>query len=120
MNSLYFPAHVVVIIRRLVNVVSTFSISNQYLLHRQTLPNSDESPSLNNLKQPFDGLSNVQWPWWTVKSNWDMRLGKIAARREICNSAIIKRKEISQITFVSFTFHLSSYHRSAKLAPESG
>jgi len=34
MNSVYFPVHVVVLLKRLVNVVSTLSISNQYLIHK--------------------------------------------------------------------------------------
>lgn len=33
MNSIFFPAEVVLILRRLANVISTLSISNQYLLH---------------------------------------------------------------------------------------
>jgi triacylglycerol lipase len=109
MNSVYFPAHVVVIIRRLVNVVSTLSISNQYLLHQQTLAKPDELPSSHNLyclKQPFDCLKNVEWPWWAARRNWDMGLCRINTRREIRNSGMhleCESTEISKITFVSFT-----------------
>lgn len=96
MNSVYFPAHVVLILRRLVNVVSTLSISNQYLLHQQTLTKPDEVPGLNtpnDLKQPLDCLKNVEWPWWTARSNWDMGLGTIDTRREIRNPEMLLKCE---------------------------
>ena len=108
MNSVYFPAHVVVIIRRLVNVVSTLSISNQYLL--QTLAaKPDELPSPNNLsclKQPFDCLKNVEWSWRAARRNWDMGLRGMDTRPEIRNSGMLLKcesTEISKVTFVSIT-----------------
>ena len=92
------------------NVVSTLSISNQYLLHQQTLAKHDELPSPNNLNnyfdQPFDCLKNVEWSWWTVKRNWDIGLCRIDNRREIRNSGMLlncESLEISKVTFVSFT-----------------
>jgi hypothetical protein len=125
MNSVHFPAHVVVIIRRLVNVVSTLSISNQYLLHQQTLAKPDELPSSNNrncLKHPFDCLKNVEWPWWAVRRNWDIGLCRIDTRREIRNSGMLLKCEsteyIQSIIRVVY-FHLSSNHTSTQLAPES-
>ncbi|KAF8817137.1 alpha/beta-hydrolase [Phlegmacium glaucopus] len=97
MNSVSFPAHVVVILRRLVNVVSTLSISNQYLLHQQTLTKSEELPNLNNpngLKQSLDCLKDVEWPWWTVRSNWELRLGSIDTRRQIHNPELLLKSTI--------------------------
>lgn len=109
MNSVYFPAHVVVIIRRLVNVVSTLSISNQYLLHQQSLVKLDELPSSNNfncLEHPFDCLKNVEWPWWAVRRNWDMGLCRIDNKREIRDSGMLlncESTDISKVTCLSFT-----------------
>lgn len=100
MNSVYFPAHVVVIIKRLVNVVSTLSISNQYLLHQQTLAKPDESQSSHNLnciEHPFDCLKNVEWPWWAVRRNWDMGLCRIDNRHEIRDSGILLNCESTEI-----------------------
>ena len=67
MNSV---AHVVLILRRLVNVVSTFSISQQYF-----------SESLNNLNGP----------WWTVRR-------KIDTRRDIRNSEVLLKCKSTQIS----------------------
>lgn len=107
MNSVYFPAHVVLIIRRLVNVVSTLSLSNQYLLHQQTPAKPDELPNnLDCFKQPFDCLKNVEWPWCAAGRNWDMGLCRLDTRREIRNSGMplkCESTEISKVTFVSFT-----------------
>jgi hypothetical protein len=98
MSSIYFPTHVVAIIRRLLNVVSTLSISNQYFLHRQTLAKPDELSISNNLNgtsplQPLDCLKNVEWPWWAVRRNWDMGLCKIDTGREIRNSGMVLKCE---------------------------
>ena len=92
------------------NVVSTLSISNQYLLHQQTLAKPDESPSsnLNDLKQPLDCLKNVEWPWWAVRRNWEMGLCRIDNKREIRNSEMLlkceSKTEISSIR-CRFYFH---------------
>ena len=98
------------------NVVSTLSISNQYLLHRHTLAKLDESPRSNNLncfEEPFDCLKNVEWPWWAVRRNWDMGLCRIDTSREIRNSGMLLKCESTEmfnVTFVSFTsiFFLAS------------
>lgn len=77
MNSV---AHVVLILRRLVNVVSTFSISQQYF-----------SESLNNLNGP----------WWTVRR-------KIDTRREIrtseCKSTQISKNNLTGLGHIFSPF----------------
>ena len=92
------------------NVVSTLSISNQYLLHQQTLAKPDELPGSNNnlnyLERPFDCLKNVEWPWWAVRRNWDMGLCRVDNRREIRNSEMrlnCESTEVPKIIFASFT-----------------
>ena len=108
MNSIYFPAHVVLILRRLVNVVS-LSISNQYLLHQQTLPTSDDLPSLKNPKHPLGCWKNVEWPWWTTKSSWDMGLGSID---KIRNSEVPPKSESTDYNsrhLTNIVFRLASH-----------
>ena len=91
------------------NVVSTLSISNQYLLHQQTLAKTDELPSSNNLyciKQPFDCLKNVEWPW-SVRRGWDMSICRIDTSREIRSSGMLLKcesTEVFKVTFASLTF----------------
>ncbi|KAF8073499.1 Alpha/Beta hydrolase protein [Lyophyllum atratum] len=68
MNSVYFPAHVVLVLRRIVNVISTLSISNQYLLLKQAKLD-DERP--RNPGVPFDDLAGHGWPRRTSRSTWD-------------------------------------------------
>ena len=102
MNSVYFPAHVVLIIKRLVNVVSTLSISNQYFLHQQTPAKTDELPSANNLNgtgsmRPSDCLKDVEWPWWAVRRNWDMGLSRLDTRREIHDSGMLLKCKSTRI-----------------------
>ncbi|KAF8968934.1 hypothetical protein BDZ97DRAFT_1902720 [Flammula alnicola] len=57
MSSVYFPAHVVVLFRRLVNVVSTSRSQPIYLTH----------PRKRHHDAP---RTNVEWRWWTHRSNW--------------------------------------------------
>jgi len=74
MSSVYFPAHVVVLFRRIVNVVSTISISNQYVLSTQSgladdTVHSKTGPNLPaSSKQSFAYFRDLEWPWWT---HWD-------------------------------------------------
>ena len=68
MKSVYCPGQVVLLLRRIVNVISTLSLSNQYLLLHQA--SSDEKrrgveSSSSSLKQPGD-----EWPWWAYKRDW--------------------------------------------------
>lgn len=78
MSSVYFPAHVVLVFRRIVNVISTLSISNQYLLLKKA--KSDEDParylhlaekSTNVSNSPLlRELKGTQQSWWASGSNW--------------------------------------------------
>jgi len=92
MSSVYFPAHVVVLFRRIVNVVSTISISNQYMLSTQMSraddalqPNvgpSDWKASVPS-KQLFTDFRNIEWPWWTRGNDVSVVGEDIRALREI-------------------------------------
>jgi triacylglycerol lipase len=80
MSSIYFPAHVIVLFRRIVNVVSTISLSNQYVLSTQTnwgddavQPNigpSDWRASIPS-KQSLAHFRNIEWPRWSRSINWN-------------------------------------------------
>jgi len=75
MNSVYFPAHVVVLLRRLVNVVSTLSISNHYVSRGQPLP--DDAPRLTTTTlphHPSDALKNVERSLWKLRNSLDSSL----------------------------------------------
>ncbi|KAJ3771310.1 alpha beta-hydrolase [Lentinula raphanica] len=65
MSSVYYPAQVVVLFRRLVNVISTFSISNHYLLHHSKPRNSQ--PSYVDEKDQ----ESSDWPWWMLRGSWE-------------------------------------------------
>lgn len=80
MSSVYFPAQVVVLIRRLVNVVSTLSLSNQYLLQRakreefltggnQTSCPTERTSGVSSWSSRSPDMS--EWPWWMSKDNWE-------------------------------------------------
>ena len=78
MSSVYFPAHVVVLFRRIVNVVSTISISNQYVLSTQSgLADDTVHPKMGPRNWPapseqsFAYFRNLEWPWWTQRRDWD-------------------------------------------------
>ena len=80
MTSIYFPAHVLILFRRLVNVVSTLSISNHYISHAHS--ESDGVPQivgpLDNLKQAayrrrpsLEVCGSSAWSWCAIRSTWD-------------------------------------------------
>lgn len=93
MNSVFLPAQVVVILRRLANVISTLSISNQYLLQRRG--RADDWPeALENEKGANIGdingagiprspqpLKDVEWARWTKRNTQDFitLTGQLAA-----------------------------------------
>lgn len=77
MSSVYFPVQVVVILRRLVNIISTISISSHYLAssqrrneHRENGPQSSKQTAsvLSSLKSLEP--SNTTWPWYMGKDGW--------------------------------------------------
>jgi triacylglycerol lipase len=67
MNSVYFPVQIAALIRRLVNVISTLSLTNQYLLPRIQADNS--SPPSQPLQRPSEQLASLftqpdtGWNW---------------------------------------------------------
>ncbi|KAF9009441.1 Alpha/Beta hydrolase protein [Cyathus striatus] len=75
MSSLYVPVNVFLLFRRLVNVVSTLSISNQYFLYHPAsppIPNQSSPTSRAPFAAATPSISDqVDWPWWACRSNWD-------------------------------------------------
>lgn len=85
MNSVYVPVHVVVLLRRIVNVISSLSISNQYLLLKQAKADEERAWADARLKSPqfvggvakppsqraFDDAKGVEWPWLSFRERWD-------------------------------------------------
>ncbi|KAF9068575.1 hypothetical protein BDP27DRAFT_1326951 [Rhodocollybia butyracea] len=61
MSSVYYP---VVLFRRLVNVISSFSISNHYLRAKPSARETEE------VDQKI-ALGSSDWPWWMFKDSWD-------------------------------------------------
>lgn len=71
MNGVYFPVQVAVLLRRLVNVISGLSISNQYMLLKQARAEEvelgasrDSAPALSSWAT-LDALKSVEWSWWS-------------------------------------------------------
>jgi len=80
MNSVYFPAPVVLILRRLANVISTLSISNQYLLTKPARSEELEGRAEDEKQSPsaeesapsswdtIRALREVEWP---TRNTWE-------------------------------------------------
>ena len=83
MNSVYFPAPVVLILRRLANVISTLSISNQYLLTKAARAEELEGRAEDEKQSPsaeesapsswdtIRALREVEWPTWMTRNTWE-------------------------------------------------
>lgn len=85
MNNIYVPVHVFVFFRRILNVVSSFSIKNQYVTRgRAKLEKIRVAEHGSRVGAPQDfsifqgspwralrGFKDVEWPWWTSRRNWD-------------------------------------------------
>lgn len=80
MNNVFFPAEVVLILRRLANVISTLSISNQYLLPRrgqveeweETAANAKQTLAVDKdcKSSSLSSLRDVDWPAWMKRKRW--------------------------------------------------
>jgi triacylglycerol lipase len=73
MNNVHFPVQVVALFRRLFNVMTTFSLSGQYLISKARAEDSDTS---NNTPGEVNTTSNDFW-WNPLSPNkWDwLRVG---------------------------------------------
>jgi len=76
MTSVYFPAHVFILFRRLVNVVSTLSISNHYISYsrQDDVPPTVSSKDASHLPRPPQAAWNLDWPWCTIRTTCDRAL----------------------------------------------
>lgn len=84
MNNIYVPAQVFALIRRLANVLSSLSISNQYFLKRERVEDfqaenvvEDETQG-NTVEKPVPSswdtlcsLRQAEWPTWMNRNMWD-------------------------------------------------
>ncbi|PPQ88386.1 hypothetical protein CVT25_011265 [Psilocybe cyanescens] len=117
MSSVYFPAHVVVLFKRLVNVVSTLSISNQYVLYTKADPSEVPRTSTtiwdglnavrNDPSSSLEYLRDVEWPRWMHQSSWNRGLlvGDVSRRPDTKPS----RNEVSSETSLKATIHLPTW-----------
>ncbi|KAG5636088.1 hypothetical protein H0H81_009136 [Sphagnurus paluster] len=72
MNSVYFPAHVVLVLRRIVNVISSLSISNQYILLKQAQADEERLKLTHNAQvRSVRALDELEWPRRATRSTWD-------------------------------------------------
>ncbi|KAK0460023.1 alpha beta-hydrolase [Desarmillaria tabescens] len=70
MSSVFVPVRVVSLLRSLVNVISTISISNQYLL-KQGAKTEDQEP-----REPPASWMSLDWEWWKSGDRWYWNLGR--------------------------------------------
>ena len=80
MNTVYFPVEVVILLRRLANVLSTLSLSNhwQYILLRKARTEDDGTKHIpadneEECRPSFWSLVQaLRWPQWALilRSNW--------------------------------------------------
>ena len=78
MNYVYFPAPVVLILRRLANVISTLSISNQYILAKSARSEELTDGAITEERQPeeppapssWDTIHALRWPTWMNRNTW--------------------------------------------------
>ena len=66
MSGISFPVQVALLLRRLVNVISTFSVSNQYLLLKQA--RAEEKAALDSdgsrpTRTALSSLKLLDWRW---------------------------------------------------------
>ncbi|KAH0586459.1 hypothetical protein H2248_007691 [Termitomyces sp. 'cryptogamus'] len=73
MNSVYFPAHVVLVLRRIVNVLSSISISNQYILLKQAQADEERAKLHVINSKSSSALLDQEWPSLTSLKSWDWR-----------------------------------------------
>lgn len=73
MNNIYIPVHVALLLRRLANVISGLSISNQYLLVQRARADerADARLTADHSPSPAQPTSVAQWPKWMQGSHWD-------------------------------------------------
>lgn len=69
MNSVYFPVHVVAILRRLVNILSTLSLSNQYLVLNKPHADSTTVAARTRWRETLNELRAAQYPWRSLVAN---------------------------------------------------
>ncbi|KAK0185671.1 alpha beta-hydrolase [Armillaria mellea] len=70
MSSVFVPVRVVSLLRSLVNVISTISISNQYLLKQGAKTEEQEQ------QEPPPSWMSLDWEWWKSGDRWYWNLGR--------------------------------------------
>ncbi|KAF8895207.1 Alpha/Beta hydrolase protein [Infundibulicybe gibba] len=79
MNGVYVPIHVVALLRRFVNVVSTISLSNHYF---HLVRHNNEPPTTHTLWETSGTTGWIPWPWEMPRiwSDWSGGLHKPQVR----------------------------------------
>jgi hypothetical protein len=109
MTSIHFPSHVYILFKRLVNVVSTLSISKHcisgpYPDDVQIHKGGDILNSLGDYPQPLEPLPtpgtverSQNWPWLVIRQTWDRALlGTICGVREMGNTLYLQNPVIGK------------------------
>jgi len=128
MSSVFFPVHVVVPLRRLLNVISTLSISKQYLLLKQANVEVDaakpevEVPKFQctgtRLKtqispwRTFEALGAMKWSWWTYWDGWDWPqftildnvMNRVKMTQQNLDNATVKRTSLPFVIVSTLTY----------------
>ncbi|KIK99831.1 hypothetical protein PAXRUDRAFT_423053 [Paxillus rubicundulus Ve08.2h10] len=84
MNSVYFPVQIAALIRRLVNVISTLSLTNQYLLSRIQADNSSPQFVQRPSKQSASLFTQPDTGWNWLISAYKLQWSNFV---ELANSA---------------------------------
>ncbi|EMD39653.1 hypothetical protein CERSUDRAFT_132132 [Gelatoporia subvermispora B] len=64
MQNIWFPVPVVLFLRRLINVVSTLSVSQQYLSRRSLVEDQPKHANRDLPAEYWDAFRGVKWPQW--------------------------------------------------------
>jgi triacylglycerol lipase len=101
MSNVHFPVQIVVLFRRLVNVISTLSISNQYLFLTRKYSRVEEVGSGEHEEaglpksHPFWStyFPVLEWQWWTYAA-WRNRLTILEEAADILQKPILAHQKV--------------------------
>ncbi|OCH90436.1 alpha/beta-hydrolase [Obba rivulosa] len=74
MQTIWFPVPVVVFLRRLINVVSTLSVSQQYLTRTPLVEEQSKHASRDSTAESWDVFRGIKWPQWLSGQRHPLRM----------------------------------------------
>src|SRR5258708_7861665 len=117
MTSIYFPSHMFILFKRLVNVVSTLSISKNcisgtshlYPDHSSDVHTSEMQNILGDYHEESTTPGNIDcpqnWPWLAIRQTWERALlGSICGVQEIGNTLYLQNPGRGKLICSSFSF----------------